>query len=324
MQTHSPETWQKFLVFLTVFAFIILISLFTFSNSSYAEPINYALSFDGVNDNVKGPLIYDIFGGDGWRSDKTISLWIKPNGPGKPCAEPNPGHCEFIIGVVPRSWGITRGILNEDQIYVWNIDTDDDNINQFIRMNYTPDQWIHITMVHSGGKLRAYKFSVQEDPKIVSSGPSFSVDTEDRKVTYLTIGGFIKENKEQYIFNGTIDEIRIYNYALSPDDILNSLYQELTPPFNSGLKAYYRMSNGTDVNLSDDSGNNQNAVLREGLETAVPPGGPSWIASELFGSGPTPTLPSIYTFTPTPYPQTPAPTPDPNTNNFLFLPMVRK
>ncbi len=322
---------------------IILVGLAQSPTNSYAETINYALRFDGVDDNIKAPFIRDIFGDDSWRVTKTISLWVKPHGIGQPCGQPNPGHCELIIGVIPRSWGISRGILNgQDRIWIWNIDDATDMPDAIIPLIYEPDQWIHITLVHANNKLMAYRYGSHLDGDTRISYSSFTVDTDTKTFTYLTVGGFFKDT-EQYAFKGDIDEIRIYSTQLTDNEI-SLIHQELTPPYNSNLKAYYRMSDGGGTFLTDDSDQGQGGIFREGLQIATPPGGPQWVTSDLFGSGPTPTLPPTFTvtatFTNTPSPTstatrlppgftpqpsiTPTRTLDPNMNNFLFLPMVRK
>ncbi len=352
MKTPSFKITARFIFYLLFLGGILLIGLVQAPRDSYADPVNYALRFDGVNDNVKLPLMWEIFGGgtigDSWRDTKTISLWIKPEGPGENCAQPNPGHCELIIGVIPRSWGISRGILNgKDRIWIWNIDDDSQNPDALIPLIYTPDEWIHITLVHEGGKLKAYRMGSFLEGDTRNSLSSFTVDImgpDGQKDTYLIMGGFFKDT-EQYAFKGVIDEVRIYNIGLEPTEVSSLLFQELTPPFSPNLKAYYRMSNGLGATLTDDSGNGHDGVFREGLQPATPPAGPQWVESGLFGSGPTPTLPPTFTvtatFTSTPSPTstatrlppgfTPQPSPtatrtlDPNTaSNSIFLPLVKK
>lgn len=343
MNTPSFKITDRFIFsFLLLFG-VLLMGLLQDPSNSFAEPVNYALRFDGVDDNVQLPLIWNIFGGDSWRNAKTISLWIKPEGPGEPCGQPNPGHCQLIIGVIPRSWGISRGILNnQDRIWIWNIDDDSQTPDALIPLIYTPDEWIHITLVHANNQLKAYRYGSFLTGDTRESYSSFSVDTDEKKSTYLVMGGFFKD-QEQYAFKGQIDEVRIYDIGLDPTAV-SFIDQELTPPYSPNLKAYYRMSDGSGTLLTDDSGQDRGGVFRDGLQTAGPGGGPKWVESGLFGSGPMPTLPATFTvtatFTNTPSPTatatrlppgftpqpsiTPTRTLDPNMNNFLFLPMVRK
>ncbi|WP_322791521.1 LamG domain-containing protein [Bellilinea sp.] len=343
MKYKFSKNSNNFVYFFIFLCGLIIIGFVQVPNNSFAEPVNYGLGFDGINDNVQLPLIYNVFGGDSWRNTKTISLWIKPEGPGEECGQPNPGHCQLIIGIIPRSWGISRGILNgEDRIWIWNIDDINEKPDAMIPLIYEPDEWIHIALVHDNNQLKAYRYGSHLPGDTRNSYASVSVDTAGEKVSYLTLGGFFKQD-EKYAFKGQIDEVRVYNIGLDATAI-SQIYQELTPPFSPNLKAYYRMSDGDGSFLTDDSGQGNVGIFREELQTAVPPNGPQWVESGLFGSGPTPTLPPTFTvtatFTSTPSPTatptrlppgftpqpsiTPTRTLDPNTNNFLFLPMVRK
>lgn len=78
----------------------------------------------------------------------------------------------------------------------------------------------------------------------------------------VTIGSY---STSQYFFNGNIDEVRIYNRALSPAEA-QELYN-----FAPGPVAYYDFEEGQGTSLKDKSGNNVTATLGgDGLGTDIP------------------------------------------------------
>jgi hypothetical protein len=83
-------------------------------------------------------------------------------------------------------------------------------------------------------------------------------------------------------FEGQIDEVRLWNIALTQEDILSTLYWPLNGD-EPGLAAYYAMSDGEGLILTDDSGNGWNGTLHDGGD-GVPPDGspPEWVDSGAF------------------------------------------
>ena len=135
--------------------------------AAFADDAGYALRFDGTSDFVEFPLTTDILGID-WESTKTVALWVKPDGTQIPCttlADPNAvGTCPSIFGDRPTYWGIAIGHLpgpNQNRIWVWNYDGSVGSIADFIGVDYTPGEWVHIALVHNNGMLRAYKNGVE-------------------------------------------------------------------------------------------------------------------------------------------------------------------
>lgn len=60
-------------------------------------------------------------------------------------------------------------------------------------------------------------------------------------------------------FNGYLDEIRIWNTARLVDEIKTNMFKEIGADAN--LKAYYKMSDGSGVSLTDNSGNSNTGTL---------------------------------------------------------------
>ncbi len=98
----------------------------------------------------------------------------------------------------------------------------------------------------------------------------------------IQIGAVINNVERNWSFNGEIDEVRFYNFGLTQSEIRDSIFTELTVPV-SGLRAYYKMSDGSGTILTDDSGNSFDGTLMDG-GGIVPANGsyPLWITSGAF------------------------------------------
>jgi hypothetical protein len=169
--------------------------------------VNGALNFDGANDYVQigsqSPLLMT--------NNLTISAWINPS-----------------VG-----WG-TRQIVNREGEYnlgmlegvvSWAFSNSNPGWN-WVSTGYSPPlfQWTHIAVTYSNGVIRTYAngslvHTYNGSGSIVDSSPSENV---------FRIGsrqcGFCVE-----YFQGGIDEVRMYNTALSATDI-QALANPGSPP----------------------------------------------------------------------------------------------
>jgi hypothetical protein len=298
-------------------ASISIVALILVSSSillARAEDAGWALQFDGSNDLVKLPSAPTIIGA-GWENSKSVSLWVKPTGTAQDCESDDVALCDTIFGDKPRYWGITRGLsLGLDRIWVWNYDASETSSTDSIGLTYTPGEWVYVTLVHDSGDLCAYKNSVLAG--CVESG---ATQQSESGSIGLYLGGMINDVTRNTTFEGEIDEVSIWNRALSPAEIAANMYASLVGD-ESGLMAYYRMSDGSGDTLTDDSQYDWNGVLLDGDVDVPPDGEPAvWVPSGAFdGSTATPTA-SNTPLTPSPTktdtPQTPTPTESPTPTN---------
>jgi hypothetical protein len=233
----------------------------------------YALEFDGNSDFVELAQTFYIMGTD-WENTKTISLWVKPIGTGEACLYNDVAFCDTIFGDRPKWWGITRGVLDGvDKIWIWNAAGTASYLIDRIGIDYTPDEWVHIALVHSDGILRVYKNGVEVGSTL--SGTTQQPNTGALPV--LHIGGIINNSRADTTFRGVIDEVQIWNIARTPAQIADDMIQILSGS-ETGLKAYYRMSDGSGLTLTDDSIYAWTGTLVDGAR-GVPPDGnpPQWV-----------------------------------------------
>src|SRR3989344_5109617 len=209
-----------------------------------------ALNFDGGDDEV---LFSDPVVG----SNFTFGAWIKPNS--------NFGTSgDGIFDTKPAAVGALRvfGNTGTPAQLCWDIggNVPDQCLNDTgYNISDWTNQWHHIVLVLStNSTTRLYVDGVSVGT--VSNSVSASSHT-------FLVGVY---NNTNY-FNGLIDDVRIYNRALSASEI-QALYNvgavKYTPPNNLGLVGYWTFNEGTSTVALDYSGNKNKGTLVNG---------PTWV-----------------------------------------------
>ncbi|WP_194768361.1 LamG-like jellyroll fold domain-containing protein [Tamlana sp. I1] len=194
---------------------------------------SFSLYFDGRNDYVE-----DTFS---LTSEASIMAFIKKDG-----ANTNNDH-QIIAGkdnfylIIDSSTNIVSTVIEG---------------NTLVSTTAIPENiWTHIAVATKSGETKLYINGVEED---TSTNGSFT-DTPN-----FTIG---RGASNANYFKGEIDEVRVFNTALTSEEIKRMVYQELddTNGFNSGkiipldisstlgsqLVKYYKMDGYTDDILDD-------------------------------------------------------------------------
>ena len=220
------------------------------TSSPVEGKMGQALSFNGNSQYVDIPsTIYSSSGG-------TISLWAYRTGAGS--------GADAVIG----SFG---GTGNERaptfELYGSDIGWDfGSQFNQDTGVIFTPKKWFHIVLTYDANwHVNVYVNSIQVASNIISSSPLPFYSA-------VYIGGYA--NYGTHYFQGTIDDVRIYNRALSASEVL-ALYNEGATKLassnqsgnflTSGLVGYWTFNN-SDINwktgvVTDRSGRGNNGQL---------------------------------------------------------------
>lgn len=163
-----------------------------------------ALTFDGVDDYV------DITTQDGFPKGseaRTVTLWFKWS----KIVWPSPGV--EIMGYGTNSNSQRLGIwidsshalgietCNYGRVFPWDGDT----------------EWHHLAAVFPMGETTTDKFKLYFDGVLKSGKDIGSVQTLNTSSKPMAIG--VLPDPRVYYFNGAIDEVAIFNEALSEDDV---------------------------------------------------------------------------------------------------------
>jgi hypothetical protein len=213
----------------------------TLTTDRFGNP-NSAYSFDGNDYYIKASA--DNLP----TAERTVSLWFYAN-----TVNNRPGLLGYGGGNCGTSWIMVVNNWGEP-LYSMGCHCD---AERYLNYNYFQEpvgDWYHWTITTKSDGTKMYVNGVEK----ASNNEFFSntvVDGKDLSFGVITgPSGFAPytDNNSGY-FNGKIDDIRIYNRALSAQEI-----QELyTPNLNDGLVAYYPF-NG---NANDESGNGNHGTV---------------------------------------------------------------
>jgi len=199
------------------------------------------LGFEGTNDYVEKSYNSALN-----PTTFTISLWANVKG--------NSGTWRSAItsrdaGTPVKGYIIYAGADNKWQFWTgggtpWNTVS-----GNTIQLN----KWTYLTAVYDGSKMIFYN-----DGVYVGSLVCTAYQNTQRP---LRLGAGITEGSAGYFFNGLLDDVRIYNRALSPDEV-RQLYE-----WGPGPVGWWKMDenvSGNSKTLVDSSGNGNNATTSYG------------------------------------------------------------
>ncbi|HKK82487.1 MAG TPA: LamG domain-containing protein [Prolixibacteraceae bacterium] len=133
----------------------------------------------------------------------------------------------------------------------------------------TLNQWNHIAFVRDGTTgTGSCTFYVNGNQVALQSETAYTFidNTSDKVICAGTNFGSL--------FNGKIDEVRIWNSTRTQDEIQQSIYGGLAGT-ETGLIAYYPMNEGSGTSTTDNSSNSNTGTFI---------GSPTWITANIFPS----------------------------------------
>jgi len=199
---------------------------------------NYALDFDGVNDYVEisDNDVLDITG------SMTVEAWVNYK-------VLSGGHYYRIV---------SKGEYNDGWIfgttYAYAIDfTFNTTQTAYAQTPLQPGKWYHIAAVIDNSAKKIYLYLNGSLDNL--SGYPFTGNLPSTSHS-LKIG---KSNAGYYCC-AYVDEVRIWNYARTQSQIQEYMHKTLNGN-ESGLVAYYKMSDGSGTTLTDNSSYSNDGTL---------------------------------------------------------------
>jgi hypothetical protein len=202
-----------------------------------ATPFNNALNFDGENDIVDLGNIGVLNG----VSQYTIETWVK-------------FETFSVYGTV-----FAKRVGDTDRAAMLQVWDESGNIAVAVNNGYgytseplNTGTWYHIAVVYDGAQTsdaERLKLYVNGSPKLLSflnEVPAVTPTTESRFTLGAEYNGTTPVDADSTIavpFDGTIDELRIWNFARTQPQIQADKYRELTGS-EVGLEAYYDFNQG--------------------------------------------------------------------------------
>ncbi len=172
-----------------------------------------ALNFDGVDDDVDcgNDESLNITG------EITIALWMKPSVAGEGGSNVGP-VCKAEAGVDPWNWQLRYNAPGGGNYMGFQFNGDPEGSTWVsVQQNLLPGEWYHIAGIFDGANMICYLDGVE---------------TERNTISGIRGGSgrfFIGQDGWDNIFNGVVDELRIYNHALSAVELLGAMAGEVWP-----------------------------------------------------------------------------------------------
>ncbi|MGY8867398.1 MAG: LamG domain-containing protein, partial [Methylophagaceae bacterium] len=209
-----------------------------FPNTPSIVPMNNSgnsIVFDGVDDNFQTLSHVSNSFTD---STKTILAWVKVDGTAPVVTGVYNGSSILSDGGYAY-FGVLHANLNGiDSLYFYNYSS----VSDYVGMEYTPGEWMHIAFVHDKDTLMAFKNGV------FYKGTSTDITGENQ--SFISIG--YNPYSDEF-FQGEIESVSTYNIALTTDEIREAMHVTpvgnepgLTNHFNfNATPAFYTMGHDT-------------------------------------------------------------------------------
>jgi hypothetical protein len=222
---------------------LLLACLFTFIITNQIQAQN-GLALDGANDYIS-TSITSLTGS----TNRTIEAWIKTG---------NVTNQRVIVGMGTMPIG-TRFTLNVLQGKL-RIEIGGGGINS--TKDIDDNAWHHVAVTYDNSATTKYKLYI--DGSLDASGNITAATLNVASGTGVAIG---RRNDAVNYFNGTIDEVRIWNTVRTAAEIQANMSKEFCGT-KTGLIGYYKLNQGTAngnnsmiTTATDDSGNNKTGTL---------------------------------------------------------------
>ena len=202
--------------------------------------------------------------------DLTISAWIKPEAVAGETLYDIAGKWDsnglvFFYSYLLAQYG------DEIRMYI----SSNSNYKTTSAVNLLVGNWYHIVGVYNATAqtVTIYVNGKEEAGTVTGTIPSSLSDSSNR----FHVGAEYSSSTAQNFYNGTIDEVKVYNYALTTDEVKVDYNQDSAVVLGAGkstiesptsnIKGWWKLDEGRSTTANDTSGNNNTGTLTNMEET---------------------------------------------------------
>jgi parallel beta-helix repeat protein len=236
--------------------FFIIITIFIVSKYSVRAQNSYSLDFDGGGDYVE---IIDESAMIANTDQMTLSGWVYPRGPNADSWTQFDGFFGFRNNNDADFYLLQLGAYKvEGRLRVsgggeFTIITAENSI--------ISETWHHLALTYNGSNIILYIDGIEAG----STEASGQITNES---VPLKIGSLAFDNTN-FDLDGQVDEVSLWNLALTEQEIQNYMYAE--PTGEEGLLGYWNFNEGSGETANDASGNeNHGSIYGATWSTNVP------------------------------------------------------
>jgi len=208
-------------------ALFLIMGVIFFTNSLYGQSASgNALNYDGSDDYVQTSGTINITGS----SARTVELLFNAD-------TFDPSTPNVLI-----HWGYVGGDSPHRQsmfaVFGSYLQVDGGNDNYLASYTFSTNTWYHIAFTYNSGTIKAYV-----------NGQSIGSSTNHSWNTDNTVLSVVRGYFTWPMFDGNLDEVRIWNFARTQAQLQYTMNDTLAPAYystaDSGLAAYYRFDEGS-------------------------------------------------------------------------------
>ena len=230
---------------MSLFRSFLLFFTFLIAVTAQAQPgAGTSLELDGANDFASTPTINLA------TSSLTLSAWVKVT-----AFKTTFPFITSIVGTeTPNNTALIRlgdaNLAAERVQFVLNANGTQNKLDG--TMSLVAGQWYHIACTYDGTEMKTYINGILDGTMSLTG----QVSSND----IFAIG---RNYGDDRILDGEIDEVRVFDTALTQTEIREWMCQRLTPnhPQYASMLAYWRMDEGTGNSLTDLTGNGNTATF---------------------------------------------------------------
>lgn len=240
--------------------FYLILPLLPLALFAHSTTCDYALSFAGFNSYVscgQAPSLHP-------ESGLTVEAWIYTN---------DASQNQKIAGNIdPFTFSGYELAIDSGKLYCEVKDTIG-VLNAFRAGSINSLEWTHVAFTFLvGGTMKGFINGIEVISMPVSATPIGNTGTTD------FIMGAAPWDQNFFVFNGLIDEVRVFNTERPVDSIRKNMRIDISP-LTSGLIGYWRFAEGVGTGTSDLSLSANNGTLAGSIA-------PAWTGAEgPYGNG---------------------------------------
>ena len=232
MQSISFSGWRRPLAIVTA----VVAACGIIASTSPASAQGAALDFDGVDDLV----VIANPSGFGSTSTLTVEAWVRPSA------------VDGInnVGIV-RGWNfVLYQTWSDNTRWALSIAIGPTDAAQSPTGSLSEGRWDHLAGTYDGTTMRIYQNGGLVGEQVHPVGGNMNISGQ------VTIGFW----PSAFGFNGTIDEVRIWNVARTPAEIQQFMRQSLNGA-EAGLIGYWRLDEGSGQVVNGSSSESNDGTL---------------------------------------------------------------
>ncbi len=158
-------------------------------------------------------------------------------------------------GTSESGYGITfNGNTGDLMWWVQTVGNSTNNYGNYPQFTPTLDTWFHFAGTYDGSELKIYVNGVPTDSVNRTGNIDWSPSPLDFRL------GVYYDNNENNYFEGTIDEVRLWNVARTHSEIRDNYCQEI-PGNSTGLIGYWQLNSSSGTTATDSSTNSNDGTL---------------------------------------------------------------